>query len=151
MREREPFDERRITRKRWIAIFLSVLSLCICVIAPQRFIHAQGFTLHAVEEGTNKPLSNIPITMRYNCTPVGSGLKLKWIGCRWIQRRTDKAGLAHFPEAGSLHDIDDVYSLPIVYAMTCCDVQPKTFSSEARMKFRKRSFAEQLHWIFIGN
>ncbi len=106
---------------------------------------AQEFSVHAVEDRTDKPLRDIPITLRYNCTPVGQGLDLKWKGCKWITRRTDKTGAAHFPEAGSLPDLDDVYSLPIAYGMTCCDVQPKTFPSEATMKFHKRTLAEQLH------
>lgn len=132
--------------------WLGIVVLCFaCVPLLCKTAEAQGLTIHAVEDDTDKPLRGIPITLRYNCTAIGSGLKLKWHGCKWITRRTDKAGDAYFPEAPSLPDIDDVYSLPITYAMTCCDVQPKTFPSEATMKFKKRTLAEQLHWIFVGD
>ncbi|HEV2576365.1 MAG TPA: hypothetical protein VGU25_04050 [Acidobacteriaceae bacterium] len=132
--------------------WLGIIVVCFaCVLPLSKSAEAQGLTIHAVEDGTNKPLRDIPITLRYNCTPVDSGLKLKWHGCKWIQRRTDKAGIASFPEAPSLPNIDDVYSLPITYGMTCCDVQPKSFPAEATMKFRKRTLAEQLHWIFVGD
>jgi hypothetical protein len=35
--------------------------------------------------------------------------------------------------------------------MVCCDVQPKTFPSTATMTFKRRTFSEMMHWIFIGD
>ncbi len=39
-----------------------------------------------------------------------------------LQRKTGPDRLAHFPEAGSLHGIDDIFSLPIAYGAVCCDL-----------------------------
>jgi hypothetical protein len=141
----------RANIRRWKVIYLATATVCVCILCMPKYCAAQELTMHAIEDGTNKPLRDIPITLRYNCKAVGSGATLKWQGCKSITRRTDKTGTAYFPEAGSLPDIDDVYSLPITYGMTCCDVQPKSFPSEATMKFRKRTLAEQLHWIFVGD
>jgi hypothetical protein len=124
-----------------------IVALLISLSVP---LLSQEYSVKAVEENTKKPLKGIPITLRYDCTSTGSGTKLK-IHCKFIQRETDAAGIAHFPEAGSLRTIDDIYSLPIKYGMVCCDIsQPKVPGTET-MKFRRRTFGERLHWIFIGD
>jgi len=51
----------------------------------------------------------------------------------------------------SIKDFDDIYSLPITYGMTCCDITKPQIPGVGVMKFRKRSFSEALHWIFIGD
>ena len=111
---------------------------------------AQEFTIHAIDVDSGKSLEGILITLRYSCTSTGSGLQLKW-HCKYLQRKTDANGIAHFPEAGSLQDIDDIYSLPITYGSVCCDVTPKTFPGTATMKFKRRTLSEMMHWIFIGD
>ena len=124
--------------------------ISLAILSGSITVTAQEFTLKAVEADTGKPLTGIPITMRYGGTVTGTGANIK-LHDKYIQRRTGRDGIAHFPEAGSLKDIDDVYSLPIAYGMVCCDVQPKTFPSTATMTFRKRTLRESLHWIFVGD
>jgi hypothetical protein len=127
---------------------VSIIGIAVALIAPS--LSAQEFTIHAIDVNSGKNLEGMPITLRYECTSTGSGLKLK-MHCKAIQRETDADGIAHFPEAGSLKDIDDIFSLPITYGVVCCDVQPKSFPGSATMKFKRRSFAEMMHWIFIGS
>jgi hypothetical protein len=122
-----------------------VLFLCVVAIAS-----AQEFTIRAEDWKNHKPLDGIPITLRYDCSSTGSGLNLK-MHCKFLQRRTGDDGIAHFPEAGSLKDIDDIFSLPITYGAVCCDVQPKQFPGSATITFRRRSLSEMLRWIFIGD
>jgi len=124
--------------------------ISLAILSGSITVTAQEFTLKAVEADTGKPLTGIPITMRYGGTVTGTRANIK-LHDKYIQRRTGRDGIAHFPEAGSLKDIDDVYSLPIAYGMVCCDVQPKTFPSTATMTFRKRTLRESLHWIFVGD
>jgi hypothetical protein len=109
-------------------------------------MRGQEFSVRAVDWKSGKNLEDIPITLRYNC---GSGTPK--FHCSWITRKTDKDGIAHFPEAGSLTDIDDIYSLPITYGAVCCDIQPKVFPGTGTIRFKRRNLAEIMHWIFIGN
>ncbi len=67
----------------------------------------QEYSVKAVAVDSGKPLSGIPITLRYDCTYAGKAR------CKFIQRKTGSDGLAHLPEAGSLRDIDDIFSSPI--------------------------------------
>lgn len=119
-------------------------------VALSTSLSAQGYAVRAVDDTTGKSLSGIPITLRYACTSTGSGIKLK-MHCKYLQRKTGPDGLAHFPEAASIKDFDDIYSLPIVYGMTCCDISKPNILGTDVMKFHKRSFGEAMHWIFIGD
>ena len=106
-------------------------------------VSAQEYTVHAVEDSTGKDLSGIPVILRYNC---GDTLPFH---CKWITRKTGKDGLAHFPEAGTLPGIDDIYALTIPYA-SLGDIQPKSFPASGTMRFKKRSLSERLQWILQG-
>jgi hypothetical protein len=120
--------------------------LCLAALLfPASLALAQEFTVNAVDDKTGKALTGIPITLRYNC---GNALPFH---CQWISRKTGTDGIAHFPEAGSLPDIDDIYSLPIVYGAVCCDIQPKSFPGTGTIRFRRRTLPEMLHWMFIGD
>jgi hypothetical protein len=110
----------------------------------------QEYAVRAVDVATGKSLSGIPITLRYACTSTGAGLKLK-VHCKYIQRKTEPDGLARFPEAASIKDFDDIYSLPITYGMTCCDISKPRIPGVDVMRFHKRSLSEALHWIFVGD
>lgn len=127
----------------WSVLLISFLFL-------PRSVWAQEYSVRAVDEATGKALRGIPITLRYDCTVTGTGIKAK-IHCKFIQRRTDRDGLAHFPEAGSLHDIDDIFSLPIKWGAVCCDISKPVIPGTGTIKFRRRSVNEMLHWIFIGD
>jgi hypothetical protein len=126
-----------------LATFLLILSLSC-------HLSAQEYSVRAVDAESGKVLEGIPITLRYRCTVNGTGEKLKE-HCEYIQRKTGPDGIAHFPEAGSLKDFDDIYSIPITYAMVCCDISEPTIPGMGTMKFRRRSLQEMLHWIFIGD
>jgi hypothetical protein len=126
-------------------LFPLILGIAACTTS----LAAQEYSVRAVDDSAGKSLSGIPITLRYACTYTGSGLDVK-VHCKYIQRRTGADGLAHFPEAMFIKDIDDIYSLPITYGMTCCDITKPQIPGVGVMKFRKRSFSEALHWIFIG-
>ena len=116
---------------------------------PNR-IFGQEYSVRAIDAGNGKRLKGIPITLRYACTSTGSGEKTK-IRCKFIQRKTGNDGVAHFPEAGTLKDIDDIYSLPIKYGAICCDISNPVIPGTGTIKFRRRSFGEMLHWIFVGD
>jgi hypothetical protein len=128
--------------------------LCILLIASTFFAipyrcSAQEYSVKAVDE-QGHALSGIPITLRYSCTFTGSGTKIE-AHCKYIQRRMGDDGIAHFPEAGSLKDLDDIYSLPITYGMVCCDISQPVIPGSGVMRFRRRSLGEMLNWIFVGN
>jgi hypothetical protein len=106
--------------------------------------------VRAINVESDKPLQGIPITLRYACITTGSGLKTK-VRCKFIQRRTGVDGIAHFPEAASLKDIDDIYSLPITYGVVCCDISSPVIPGMGTIKFKRRSVAEILQWIVVGN
>jgi hypothetical protein len=129
---------------------MKLFSLILGIAVWTTSLAAQEYSVRAVDDSTGKNLSGIPITLRYACTYTGSGLGVK-VHCKYIQRRTGADGLAHFPEAMSIKDFDDIYSLPITYGMTCCDITKPQIPGVGVMKFRKRSFSEALHWIFIGD
>lgn len=105
----------------------------------------QEYSVKAVDVDSGKPLSGIPITLRYDCTYAGKA------GCKFIQRKTGLDGLAHFPEAGSLRDIDDIFSLPITYGAVCCDISKPQIPGTGTIKFKHRSLSEMMHWIFVGD
>ena len=113
-------------------------------------IPAQEYSVRAVDADNGKLLSGIPITLRYDCTYSGVGVKIK-AHCKFLQARTGRDGVAHFPTAGSLRAIDDIFSLPITYGAVCCDITAPVIPGIGTIKFRHRSLAEQLHWIFVGD
>ena len=113
-------------------------------------LNAQEYSVRAVDADNGKLLKGIPVTLRYDCEAKGSGTKTK-IRCKFIQRKTGDDGIAHFPEAGSLKGIDDIYSLPIVYGAVCCDISKPEIPGTGTIKFRRRSLGEMLHWIFVGD
>jgi len=120
------------------------------LLSPAQEPQNQGYSVRAIDAQSGKPLRGIPITLRYSCTSTGAGLKLK-IHCKFIQRKTGADGIAHFPEAGSLKDIDDIFSLPIRYGALCCDISNPVIPGTGTIKFRKRSLGQMLHWIFVGD
>ena len=113
-------------------------------------LNSQEYSVRAVDVNSGKTLKGIPITLRYDCEVKGSGVKTK-IRCKSFQRNTGEDGIAHFPEAGSLKDIDDIYSLPITYGAVCCDISKPEIPGMGTIKFKRRSVGEMLHWIFIGD
>jgi hypothetical protein len=113
-------------------------------------LDAQEYSVRAVDVNNGNALKGIPITLRYDCETKGSGAKTK-IQCKFIQRETGNDGIAHFPEAGSLKEIDDIFSLPIAYGAVCCDISKPEIPGTGTIKFRRRSLGEMLHWIFIGD
>jgi hypothetical protein len=113
-------------------------------------LHAQEYSVRAIDSKSGKALKGISITLRYACTATGSGMKTK-IHCTFIQRRTGSDGIAHFPEAGSLTDIDDIYSLSASYGEVCCDISSPVIPGMGTITFQRRSLGEMLHWIFVGD
>lgn len=130
---------RRATVTLGAALFLAVGN-AVC----------QEYSVKAIDVGSGKPLSGIPITLRYDCTYAGTGIHIK-ADCKFIQRKTGSDGMAHFPEAGSLRDIDDIFALPIAYGAVCCDISKPQIPGVGTMKFKRRSLSEMMHWIFVGN
>jgi hypothetical protein len=110
----------------------------------------QEYSVRAVDADTGKALTEIPITLRYDCTYTGTGLNVK-AHCKFIQRRTGSDGVARFPEAGSLHQIDDIFSLPITYGAICCDITKPEIPGMGTIQFKRRSIGEMMHWIFVGD
>jgi hypothetical protein len=123
----------------------SLVSLCLS--CP---LHGQEYSVRAVDAESGRPLKGIPITLRHGCNAIGSGTNMK-MHCKFIQRKTGSDGIAHFPEAGSLGDIDDIFSTPIEYGAACCDISNPVIPGMGTIKFARRSFKEMLHWIFIGD
>jgi hypothetical protein len=113
-------------------------------------LHAQEYSIRAIDAKSGKVLKGIPITLRYDCTATGTGIKTK-IHCKFLQRKTGSDGIAHFPEAGSLNEIDDIFSLPITYGMVCCDISKPVIPGMGTITFQRRSVGQTLHWIFVGD
>ena len=129
---------------------LCSIATCLVLLCFPDHLYCQEYSVRAVDAKSGKPLSDIPITLRYACIATGSGMKTK-VRCKFIQRRTGIDGVAHFSEAGSLRDIDDIFSLPITYGAVCCDITNPVIPGTGTIKFEKRSLGEMLHWIFVGN
>ena len=113
-------------------------------------LHAQEYSVRAIDAKSGKVLKGIPITLRYACTATGTGIKTK-IHCKFLQRKTGSDGIAHFPEAGSLNEIDDIFSLPITYGVICCDISNPVIPGMGTITFQRRSLGQTFHWIFIGD
>lgn len=124
----------------------ALLLLSLCAIN----VSAQEYAVRAVDAANGKPLAGIPITLRYDCTFTGSASNPK-AHCKFIQRKTDSNGVAHFPEAGRIKEIDDIFSLPIEYGMVCCDIPDPKIPGTGTMTFKRRSVREMLQWIFVGD
>jgi hypothetical protein len=125
-------------------------SAVLLLLALPQQLHAQEYSVAAIDLKSGKVLKGIPITLRYDCTATGTGIKTK-IHCKFLQRKTETDGIAHFPEAGSLKGIDDIFSLPINYAMVCCDISKPVIPGTGSITFQRRSLGQTLHWIFIGD
>jgi hypothetical protein len=113
-------------------------------------LYGQEYSVRAIDATSGKPLRGIPITLRHGCTTTGSGTNVK-VHCKFIQRKTGNDGIAHFPEAGSLGDIDDIFSTPIEYGAVCCDISKPVIPGMGTIKFARRTLKEMLHWMFIGD
>src|SRR5882724_7833664 len=128
---------------------LCAAALLVLLSVPNQ-LYGQEYSVRAIDETSGKPLKGIPITLRHGCTTTGSGTNIK-VHCKFIQRKTGDDGIAHFPGAGSLGDIDDFYSTPISYGAVCCDISNPVIPGMGTIKFARRSLKEILHWIFIGD
>ncbi len=106
------------------------------------------YSVRAIDVDSGNPLKGIPITLRYDRLTTGSGIKTK-VHCKFIQRKIGDEGTAHFPEAGSLKDIDDIFSTPIEYGTVCRDISKPVIPGTGIIKFKRRSLGEMLHWIFV--
>jgi hypothetical protein len=136
-------SERKMDAMRSFAI------LFILTLFPL-FVRGQEYSVRAMDVDTGKTLADIPITLRYDCTYTGTGIATK-AHCKFIQRRTGSDGLAHFPEAGSLKQIDDIFSLSITYGAVCCDITKPDIPGVGTIKFKQRTIGEMMHWIFVGD
>ena len=132
-------------RKRALPYLLGFL-LVLCL--PSE-LSAQEYSVRAIDAKSGKALEGIPVTLRYACSFTNSGIKTIE-HCKFIQRRTGPDGLAHFPEAGKLKDIDDIFSLPIAYSMVCCDISNPVIPGTGTITFERRSFRQILDYIFVG-
>ena len=141
----------RILRgSRMLIMRCAHLAAVFLTLATSSLATGQEYSVRAVDVDSGKALKDIPITLRYDCTYEGAGLQLK-VHCKFIQRRTAADGIAHFPEAGSLHAIDDIFSLPVTYGAVCCDISNPVVPGTGTIKFKRRSLAEMMHWIFVGD
>ena len=140
----------KITAMRQATVSIPCLGAILFLLYPLPQLHAQEYSVRAVDVQSGKPLMGIPITLRYDCQSTGSGIKTK-IQCKFIQRRTGADGIAHFPEAGTLKDINDIYSLPIIYGAVCCDIPNPEIPGTGTIRFRKRSLREMLDYVFYGD
>jgi hypothetical protein len=111
---------------------------------------AQEYSVRAIDAESGKALKGITIVLRYACTFSGSGIKTK-VHCKYIQRKTETDGIAHFPEAGSLTDIDGIFPMSNTYGEVCCDISKPMIPGMGTLKFKRRSFGQMLHWIFVGD
>jgi hypothetical protein len=125
-------------------------SAVLLLFALPNQLHAQEYSVQAIDAKSGKVLKGIPITLRYDCTATGTGIKTK-IHCKFLQRKTGSDGIAHFPEAGSLSDIDDIFSLPINYSMVCGDISKPVIPGMGTITFQRRSLGQTLYWIFVGD
>ena len=128
-------------------LFYSALFLLLC---PQLLLHAQEYLVRATDARSGRVLKGIPSTLRYGCTAAGWGVKTR-IRCKFIHRKTGADGIAHFPEAGSLDGIDDIFSIPTRYIEVCCDISNPVIPGIGTITFKRLSIWQTLHWIFIGD
>jgi hypothetical protein len=129
---------------KWVAYFIVSFLLSL----PQ--LRAQEYAVSAVDAQSGKPLHGVPIVLRYACTFTGSGAKTKQ-HCKFIHRSTGRDGMVHFPEAGSLTDIDAIFPSSAAYAEVGCDIVKPTTPGMGTMKFKRRSFGQMLYWVILGD
>jgi hypothetical protein len=111
----------------------------------------QEYSVKAVDVDSGKPLAGIPINLCYDCTFTAKGVQTK-VHCKFIQQKTGADGPVHFLEAGSLHEIDDIFSLPIAYGAVCCEIpKPQQIPGTGTIKFKRRSVGEMVHWILVDD
>jgi hypothetical protein len=132
----------------WVKYVL--YSAVLLFLALPHQLRAQEYSVRAIDAKSGKVLGGISITLRYACITTGSGTKTT-IHCKFIQRKTGADGVARFPEAGTLSDIDDIFSSSTEYGEVCCDISRPVIPGMGTITFRRRSFSEMLHWIFIGD
>jgi len=123
--------------------------ILLAIMLASAYAPGQEYSVRAVDVDGGKPIAGLSITLRYECAYTGTGLHIK-SHCKFIVRNTDVNGIARFPEAGSLHDIDDIFSLPIAYQAVCCDISKPEIPGQGTIKFRRRTLAEMMQWIFVG-
>jgi len=111
---------------------------------------AQEYSVLAVDAQNGKPLKGIPIVLRYACTFTGSGATARE-HCKFIHRRTGNDGIAHFAEAGSLTDIDDIFPVSVGYREVCCDISKPVIPGVGKITLQRRSLRERLSWILHGD
>ena len=97
-----PAGQVRFARKSALWCAATLLPL----LSPAR-AETPGLFRARIDAQSGKPLKGIPITLRYSCTTTGAGVSIKF-HCTYLQRKTGADGIARFPEAGSLKDIDDI-------------------------------------------
>lgn len=73
------------------------------------------------------------------------------VRCKFVRRKTGSDGLARFPEAGTLKDIDDIYPASIAYQEVCCDISAPVIPGTGTITFKRRSFREMLQYIWYGD
>jgi len=123
--------------------------ILLAIILVTVYAAGQEYSVRAIDIDTGKTLAGIPITLRYECTYPPPGAKGR-VHCKFIQRTTGSDGVAHFPEAGSLSQIDDIFSLPIAYGAVCCDITKPEIPGMGTIKFKRRTLREMMQWIFVG-
>jgi hypothetical protein len=128
-------------------LFYSAVFFFLCL--PQ-LLHAQEYLVRAIDAKSRRVLKGIPVTLRYACTATGSGVKTR-VRCKFIQRKTGADGIAHFPEAGSLDGIDDIFSISTRYIEVCCDISNPVIPGIGTITLKRLSIWQTLHWIFIGD
>jgi len=131
----------------------TALVFVFCAVASLSLVggcHAQEYSVLAIDAESGKPLKGITVTLRYACTYNGPATHPK-IRCNYVQRKTGPDGIARFPEASSLNNIDDIYAVSNIYAQMCCDISNPAIPGTGTLKFKQRSFSELLHWVFVGD
>jgi hypothetical protein len=138
---------RRTTISRGRALCLAA---ALALVSTPLLLFGQEYSVRAVDSQSGKPLKGIPIVLRYECTFTGSGINTKE-HCHFIHRTTGKDGIAHFPEAGSLKDVDDIFPMSCKYREDCCDISKPVIPGTGTITFTKFSFSEMWHCIFVGD
>src|SRR5258708_5277871 len=96
----------------------------------------QEYTVQAIDADTGKGLSGIRIILRYECVFTGSGIATKE-HCKFVRKKTDHNGVAHFPDAGRLSNIDDIYPWSVAYAEVCCDISHPVVPGTGTITFKR--------------
>lgn len=122
-------------------LLLLVLSAAVCLGALPAA--AREYAVRVVDADSGKPLRKIRIIVRYDCSATGTTFDLK-TRCMFMERKTGADGIAHFPEAGSLHLIDVIYAAGARYETVGSDI-PEPFAPESgtgNISLRRKSLVE---------